>query len=238
MNSNNNATQHFHRTSLSLEVDGCDHEQPEYTVGAAKQQGNDPERESRFGIAQGNRHRGVDDPVHGEGLCLARTYRVLFQPLCGLIKHAFGPGPPEPEEVAQIAFEKLIRYRQRDQIRDLKAWLFIAARHVILDHNRRRKLSEHYAAEQVAFESIHLIEQMTPDSILEHRDRFRIVACAMARLPEHQQAMIILNRIDGLSYRAISKKTGWSIGYISGQLNDAVEQLTKALEQPKRPASR
>ena len=237
MNSNNYAAQHLQRASPPSEVDGCDHEQQDCTVGAAKQRGDDLERESRFEIAQRDQHRGMDGPVHGEGLCLARTYRVLFQPLCGLIKHAFGLAPPEPEEVAQIAFEKLIRYRQRDQIRDLKAWLFIAARHVILDHNRRRKLSEHYAAEQVAFKSIHLTEQMTPDSILDQRDRFRIVTSAMARLPEHQRAMIILNRIDGCSYRAISKKTGWSIGYISGQLNDALGQLTKALERSGRPAS-
>lgn len=238
MNSKGNAAQHLYRASLSSEVDGCNHEQPEFTVGAARQRGDDPQRASRLGSPQADRHLGADNPVAGEGSCLAQTYRVLFQPLCGLIKHAFGMGPPEPEEVAQIAFEKLIRYRQRDQIRDLKAWLFTAARHVVLDHNRRRKLSEHYAAEQVAFKSIRLTEQMTPDSILEHRDRFEIIACAMARLPEHQRTMIVLNRIDGLGYRAISKKTGWSIGYISGQLNDAVEQLTKALEQPERPARR
>ena len=238
MNSKGNAAQHLNTTSPTSEADGCDYEQPECAVGTVRQQGDDPQRASRFGSPQADRHLGVDNPVDGEGSSLAQTYRILFQPLCGLIKHAFGMGPPEPEEVAQIAFEKLIRYRQRDQIRDLKAWLFTAARHVVLDHNRRRKLSEHYATQQMAFKSIRLTAQLTPDSILEHRDRFEIIACAMARLPEHQRTMIVLNRIDGLSYRAISKKTGWSIGYISGQLNDAVEQLTEALEQPERPASR
>lgn len=228
MDLNGKSSQHSPKISFSSQVDGCEHEQ----------KSDDEVREAHFETAEIGLYQGVDDPVHGRNLCLSRAYRVLFRPLCGLIKHAFGQGPPEPEEVAQIAFEKLIHYRQRDQIRDLKAWLFIAARHVIIDYNRRQKLSQNYATEHVAFKSVHLIEQITPDSILEHRDEFQIVVAAMARLPEHQQAMIMMNRIEGFSYRAISRKTGWSIGYISGQLNDAMAQLTKALEQAERPVSR
>ena len=47
--------------------------------------------------------------------------------------------------------------------------------------------------------------------------------------------MLTMNRVQGKTYQEISKETGWSLGHISAQINEAKQALLEALEAADRP---
>ena len=170
-----------------------------------------------------------------EDATLDATYRALFSPLCASIAKAFGQGPPEPEEVVQAAFTKFLTVKDRHAIREPRAWLFMVARNIILDHKRHKKHVDAYVAEQLAYDPDYEIEEITPLRVVENRERFDVLIATMKRLPHKQQVMLTMNRVHGKTYQEISKETGWSLGHISAQINEAKQALLEALEAADRP---
>src|SRR5688572_3251372 len=78
---------------------------------------------------------------------LSDLYRVHWKGLCGYVRAQFGPGPPEPEDVAQTAF---IRFAAADpaHIENPRAFLYATARNLVIDHHRHAQRAS--AHEQVA----------------------------------------------------------------------------------------
>ena len=79
---------------------------------------------------------------------LDALYRNHFPELCANIRKSFGSGPPEPEDAVQTAFAKFAKLENPAAVRAPRAFLYIAARNVILDHKRSAKVA--HAAEKAA----------------------------------------------------------------------------------------
>ena len=166
---------------------------------------------------------------------LSEIYRTLFKPLCASVAKTFGQGPPEPEEVVQNAFAKFLTAKDRHSIREPRAWLFMTARNIILDHKRHKKHVDAYVAEQLSYDPDYKLEEITPLRVLEQKERFEVMVAAMKRLPHKQQVMITMNRVQGKTYKEIARETGWSLGHISAQVNEAKAILLEAIEAAEQP---
>ncbi len=165
---------------------------------------------------------------------LDSLYRAHFNELCANIRKSFGPGPPESEDAVQSAFMKFASLENPEKIKDARAYLYIMARNVILDHKRTVKVANAYIAEQIALDHALKLEGITPERVVVSKQRFSTLVEAMRTLPRKQQAILVMSRIEGKSYREIRKETGWSAGDISRNMTAGISALVIALKRAQK----
>ena len=69
----------------------------------------------------------------------------------------------------------------------------------------------------------------TPEEILMNRELGEILQRAIAALPEHHRAVIVLREVEGMAYEDIAKTLGCSTGTVMSRLHYAREKLKSAL---------
>ncbi len=161
-------------------------------------------------------------------------YRLYFQDLVANIRKSFGAGPPEAEDVVQSAFVKYANLKDKSAVKSPRSFLYIAARNFVLDYKRTSKVADAYLAEQIALDAEFKLEGLTPERVVESRERFDILVAAMRELPHKQQVILTMSRLEGKSYREIRKETGWSAGDISRNMNNGIASLVIALKRARR----
>jgi RNA polymerase sigma factor (sigma-70 family) len=187
-----------------------------------------------------SRRLGPDDrPVDAD---LDALYRTHFTELVAHVRAAFGSGPPEPEDAVQTAFMKFARLQDRSGVANPRNFIFISAQNIIFDHRRMAKTANAYIAEQLALDSELALEQITPERVVVARERFSILTAAMRRLPQKQQVLLAMSRLEGKTYREIAAETGYSLADVSRNINQAITALVIALKrdrlQSRRPGAR
>ncbi len=158
---------------------------------------------------------------------LSDLYLVHWQGLCGYVRAQFGPGPPEPEDIAQSAF---IRYAAADpaKIDNPRAFLYATARNLVIDHHRReRTVSAHeQVARAAADENVY---ELSPENVLLQAERFRILAQALERMPLKRRRLVLLNRFEGLSYAQIGEQFGMSAENVRKHIERTLAECLRAL---------
>jgi len=147
------------------------------------------------------------------------------------------------EDAADLTQEAFIRaYHALPRFRGGSAfstWLYRIATNVCLDHIKkcRRQWSKTVPAYiQTADEDeLNVLEEvgdssMDPKEVLERRERQEAVQRAIATLPEHQRAVLVLYDIQGQSYEEVAQILGISIGTVKSRLNRARLALKNRLE--------
>lgn len=133
----------------------------------------------------------------------------------------------------QSAFAKFAALRNPLSVKDPRAFVYIAARNLVLDHKRNAKVANAYIAEQLAVERGCELEGITPERVVLSRQRFDLLVEAMRSLPHKQQVILAMSRLEGKTFREIAKETGWSAGDISRNMNAAITALVIALKRAR-----
>ena len=160
---------------------------------------------------------------------LSDLYLVHWKGLCGYVRSQFGPGPPEPEDVAQSAF---IRFAAADptHIENPRAFLYATARHLVIDHHRQaQRASAHEQAAQSAAED--QVYELSPENVLLQAERFRILAQALERMPLKRRRLVLLNRFEGLSYAQIGEQFGMSAENVRKHIERTLAECLRALRE-------
>jgi RNA polymerase sigma-70 factor (ECF subfamily) len=160
---------------------------------------------------------------------LADLYRVHWKGLCGYVRAQFGPGPPEPEDVAQSAF---IRFAATDSshIENPRAFLYATARNLVIDHHRRaQRACAHEQTVQSASED--RVYELSPENVLLQAERFRILAQALERMPLKRRRLVLLNRFEGLSYAEIGERFGMSAENVRKHIERTLAECLRALRE-------
>jgi RNA polymerase sigma-70 factor (ECF subfamily) len=131
----------------------------------------------------------------------------------------------DAEDLAQLTFVRLYRYRDRYSPRaKLTTFLYLLARQVWIDELRRRqrraRLREELAAE--------------PEPLGEHgsqpeRGRMDLDA-ALASLPEGMRLVVVLGVYQSQPYAEIAKALGIPVGTVKSRMFNALRLLRQALE--------
>lgn len=156
-------------------------------------------------------------------------YRVHWPDLCTQLKHAFGHGPPEPEDVAQAAFLKWASLEDKSRIKNHRAFLYTIAKNILLEAKRDSARKAGFANALVEKYTGSAIEDVTPERVLMNKQRFDLIWEAIARLPEKQRTIVRMHRIEGQTYQQIVEATGWSYGDVYRQMDRALVALSTAL---------
>ena len=155
---------------------------------------------------------------------LSDLYLVHWKGLCGYVRAQFGPGPPEPEDIAQSAF---IRFAAADaaHIENPRAFLYATARNLVIDHHRHaQRVCAH---EQATAED--RVYELSPENVLLQAERFRILAQALQRMPLKRRRLVLLNRFEGLSYAEIGEQFGMSAENVRKHIERTLAECLRAL---------
>jgi RNA polymerase sigma-19 factor, ECF subfamily len=138
----------------------------------------------------------------------------------------------EAEEVAHDAYLKLCRIEHKDDIRDLRKYLFTVSVRLALNVLRKRKYENAYL--QVERSAINLdseSDSRSAYSLLLTEVKLDAVKQTLAQLPEKTRYVFLQRRFSGLTYDQISEKLGMSKHTVRYHMGRAVEQINMAMQE-------
>ena len=168
-------------------------------------------------------------PDHVAQAELSLLYRENIKELAGYLRRVFGNGPPEPEDIAQEAFQKLSAQKDLSQIRNLRAFLWRTARNLVLTHKRNLDVRTKYD-----FEIEHLYfaaegSGSNPERVLEVKEQLQIIRNALKHMPERRRKAFLWHLVDGRLFSAVCRRLGISRHAVVKHVTRAALDIDEAL---------
>ena len=136
--------------------------------------------------------------------------------------HRYVQDVPTAENLVQEVFLAVWANRSRlDPAKNVKTYLYTAARNQALKHLRHSDVEDRSAADV----SCALPRQDTPEDELRQKEISTAVARAVAALPEKTRIVFSMNRYDHLTYAEIAEIQGVSIKTVETQMGRALKFL-------------
>lgn len=135
-------------------------------------------------------------------------------------------------DAEDLAQEVLLRLaRQRTRIANPRpAYIFLAARSVLLDKVRKDRLRQRYAiASQPGDENI--VEAPSAERVYSARERVERVHDLMAGLTPRARQVFVMHRIDGLTYSEIAQALGIALSTVEKHMIAALHYLVQHADE-------
>ena len=154
-----------------------------------------------------------------------------------LLRYAFGlVGRREvAEDLVQDAFVRL--HQHWKEVDHPRAWLFRCVRNRAYNHlrdHRRETLTSPDMPdtyERPEGDSKKGMGQEAPDDVLGRLEAAGTMHVLLSELKERDRELIHLKYIEGLKYKAISERTGMSVGNIGYRLHHILKSLAESLRR-------
>lgn len=121
------------------------------------------------------------------------------------------------EDIAQDTY---VRLRGQQVTGNDKGLLFRTARNLAIDHLRAGKVRAAYAETLPREETS---DEPPADAAMIAREELEAFLAALRTLPERTQRVFLLNRLDGMSYKAIAAMLGVSVSTVEKDMIRALE---------------
>ena len=156
-------------------------------------------------------NQASDEAVDEEGVAgLAHLYQTYAPKLAATLRKMYGDGPPDPDDVAQTAFFKVIERGDIQSSNNLKAFLWSTARNILRKEIRSHSVRDRYVVdiEQIFFAPTGDVQ--SPERVIEAKQQLSAINIALRAMPKRRRHAFILNRIDGLTVAAVARELGIS----------------------------
>ena len=151
----------------------------------------------------GAERSGLEIASRSGGL-LEGLYREYRTPLCAYVRRRFGPGPPEPEDIAQEAFARFAVQNDIRAISNPKAFLLLTARNLAIDAHRKMVRGN------FALQSVTVLTEKDHDldasDVVSSREDLERLGAIVDTLTPKQRVAFLMNRVDGLSFAEIGRR--------------------------------
>ena len=141
---------------------------------------------------------------------LSTLYEQHWRELCRYIRGRFGGGPPEPQDIAQYAFTQLTSLDDPDQLTNPRAFLYRTATNAAIDQirasTRQNRILGNIHVEQTQNPS----SEFSPERLLLGKEDLKLLEGAIMSLSERDRTFFLLNRLEGVSFAEIARRTGMS----------------------------
>lgn len=151
--------------------------------------------------------------------------------ICAYLRAKFGDGPPEPDEIAQAAFLKLSGLPKDQVIENPRAFLYSTARNLMIDELRKKQRRDAHRRATLGESAEESLDVLTPERVLLAKERFAIMRATLQDLPDRQRDVLILSRIEGLTYTEIAKRIGISETSVRRDIASGIAKLHRALKR-------
>ena len=160
-----------------------------------------------------------------------RLYRRHFAKLVRNLRSFFGAGPPDPEEIAQQTFERLLRTADLESIDDFEAFLWRAAKNTRISEVRAVIVRTRGADAVRRLFSDEEGYLSSPERVFEAKEDLDMAFEELRRMPAQRRSAFILVRMDGLSHGEAARRLGVSRPAVSKHVARATADLYCALRR-------
>ena len=139
---------------------------------------------------------------------IVTLYRSQARSLTETLRKYFGNGPPDPEDITQLAFQKLIERKDLGDVRSLKGFLWRTARNLMLKEKRSADVRSKYdfEIEQLFFPAKR--DEMTPERVLSAQAQLQVIDEALRKMPVRRRRCFILHKVEGLPIAEVGEVMG------------------------------
>ena len=177
-----------------------------------------------------------DEQAESEGWsdgAISQFYRQYAGSVSGYIRRRFGAGPPDPEDITQWAFEKILKSGTLPDIENMRAYVYKTAFNVALTHIRKAARNE-VTVDSSDTGYLEISDDLTPERVLIAKERTVIMKQTITNMPVPRRQSFILHRVHGLSCAEIARRTGYSESAIKKHIRLAMEDLNHALRTAEK----
>ncbi|MEM1019146.1 MAG: sigma-70 family RNA polymerase sigma factor [Pseudomonadota bacterium] len=179
-------------------------------------------------------------PSHGESLSGTKdqdrlTFEALYQDnaavLANNLRKLFGAGPPDPEDIVQQAFQKVLERDTLEDIDSLPNYLWRTARNIMITAKRKddTRSNRDFDVEQIFFPTKGV--SLSPENVFSARNQLARINDVLAAMPKTRQRAFYLHRIDGLSISETARRLGLSRSAITKHIVKAAKEIDQALAE-------
>ena len=156
---------------------------------------------------------------------LANLYTDFAPLLANSLRKAYGNGPPDPEDAAQQAFERVLERSDLTAIRDLKAFLWGTAKNFMLSGNRKNYTAAKYQLDVEASYFSHQSYGIDPQRVIKAREHVSLINAVLEKMPARRRRAFYLRRVEGLAVKEIADRLGISSSAVSKHIAAASAEL-------------
>ncbi|MEM8942988.1 MAG: sigma-70 family RNA polymerase sigma factor [Pseudomonadota bacterium] len=171
--------------------------------------------------------------LHQEGIgdvdLLQDWYRQYYTPLTKFLQSRFGSGPPDPEDIAQSTFTRLLDHPNLRMVSNPRAFLCQIGRNLAISELRSRTTAERNCHELAASSSLPEGYLLVPERVLDAREQIQAIAKALKKMPVRRRAVLLMVRVDGLTQSKVARRLNISPPAVSRHLGMATAELYDAL---------
>jgi RNA polymerase sigma-70 factor (ECF subfamily) len=164
----------------------------------------------------------MSPPQNDESIAdMVKTYRDTVHPLYRFVSRRAGRSRQLAEDITQETYLRaVVQWREGRRPENALAWLLTVARHLLLNHYRRKKPE--------SLEASHL-KNVLETAPAEGPDAAALVYWGLARLRRGPSRLLEAFYIDGKSMRAIASELAISERSVEGRLRRARQALRDRL---------
>jgi RNA polymerase sigma-70 factor (ECF subfamily) len=134
------------------------------------------------------------------------------------------------DDLVQETYTRLLRVRERGEVRSTRGLLFATARNAARDLFRRQAVAKTTAVGEIERVGA-LDEAPAPDEFVSRSQEIELLSAAIAALPGRCREVFVLRRFDGLSHREIARRLGISEHTVEVQLTKALRRCEDFFER-------
>ena len=163
---------------------------------------------SSASLADPETHDGPDEVSEKPALNarLACVTASELKDLSNGLRDRFGNGPPDPDDIAQEAYRRVLERGDLSSIRNLKGFLWRTARNLVLDalksQNSRSKYD--FEIEQIFFPLKSDIS--SPETVMIAREQLKAINETLRSMPDKRRRALMLYRVDGLTQAEVARR--------------------------------
>lgn len=172
---------------------------------------------------------GPRDPDDGHAARLDTLHRLHSADLLRALRRRFGAGHDGLEDAVQAAFLRFLQLPDHETVGNPRAFLLVMARNLLLNQIQRAAVARRDAEREIDAPTLPIVEERTPETVLLERERFERLNQAILTLPQEERRLLMMSRIEGLTYAEISARTGRSPADISRRIARSLSTLQSRL---------
>lgn len=181
---------------------------------------------------------GSESEISSRNTILSRLYATYFDKLVKGLITAYGPGPPDPQDVAHEAFARMSARSDLQDLKNPEGYAWICARNIVIAH--RRSEAVHAAARsEVEFRLYGgLCDKFDPERVLSAKEELDIVMETIEKLPTRRRNILLLCRAHGLTPAEAGKRCGVTRTSAVRHIANAMAAIEEALAEYETFGSR
>ncbi|MEM0912031.1 MAG: sigma-70 family RNA polymerase sigma factor [Pseudomonadota bacterium] len=158
-------------------------------------------------------------------------YKTHIKLLIGFIRSKFGNGPPDPEDIAHDAFERLVNSPQFEEIKNIKAFLWRTAHNLTLNYKRSELVKERNQlnVEQVFFQENGCT--LSPERVLLANTEIEKINKALRAMPSQRRFAFVLYRFEQLTFCEVATRMEISRAAATKHIARACAEIETALRE-------